>query len=412
MKERYNALFDKLAPIRSDDELLRAVLDGKAEKMKNSKHFVKKAIIIPAAAISLALCTTAGVSAAYAWDIRAALGSLFNKSPETNNGESNFEFNDFDFEEFGGMALDQRIDRDGYTVQMRGVVADMHTALIFYDVIPEKGHVFTSTRENGDTVNYTYTDGDEIYVTIWRDTDNFYDQVNEYYEQNRKPDGTFDTDKIDPEKIDSLYNNTMLGKDGDTIHCALRHDLKTLSFKNREIVYNVLGLQAEYYCEDFSQEISEHNYKDNVVINFDFVKENDELTLEGSAPFSLSSGEYGAVTYVHMTSLSLDLDIEWEKGPSIIPDEDFGGDLDKAREHGQKAMDEINKAYPEIKVRFKDGTVAENGALTWDNERAGGVPDESQTRITEQNLSLNWKYPVKVADIDAVIIGDGEFKIN
>lgn len=418
MKEKYKALFDRLTPIRSDEELLNAVLDRKAVKMSNlgksneKKKIGRKAVIIPAVAAAVLLCTTAGVSAAYAWDIPAALGSFFNKSPKTNDGESNFEFNDFDFEEFGGKVLDQRIVRDGYTVQMKGVVADNHTALIFYDVILEEGHIFTTTYENNNkTVDYTYTAGDEIYVTIWHDNDNYFDQVDYYYEQSRKPDGTFD-ENIDATKIYSDCSSTMLGADGNIIHCALRHDLKTLPLKNKEIVYNIWGLHAGSYFEDFTQEIVDGNAKDNVTIDFDFVKENDEMTLEGNAPFSLDSGEYGAITYVNMTSLSLDIDVKWEKGPRIIPNKDFGDDLEKIREHGKMAMDEMNKAYPEVKVRFKDGAVADSGILSWDENSAGGAPDENNERLVKQNLRLQWKYPVKTADIDAIIIGDGEFKIG
>ena len=53
MDNKYKELFDKLAPIRSDEELLRAVLDRKAETMKNGKHFMKKAIIIPLSLIHI-----------------------------------------------------------------------------------------------------------------------------------------------------------------------------------------------------------------------------------------------------------------------------------------------------------------------------------------------------------------------
>ena len=76
------------------------------------------------------------------------------------------------------------------------------------------------------------------------------------------------------------------------------------------------------------------------------------------------------------------------------------------------AKDEMNKAYPEVRVRFKDGTVAKNNALSWNNDYSNGFGVDSQNRVTSQSLVLNWKYPVKVEDIDAIIIGDGEFKIN
>ncbi len=58
MKERYNKLFNSIAPKMSNDELLRTVL-GKAEKKTMTKKFsIKKTIIIPIAAV-LGLSATA-----------------------------------------------------------------------------------------------------------------------------------------------------------------------------------------------------------------------------------------------------------------------------------------------------------------------------------------------------------------
>ena len=49
MKNRYKKAFDEISPMRSDEELLRAVLDRKAENMKITRKIGKKAIAIPVA---------------------------------------------------------------------------------------------------------------------------------------------------------------------------------------------------------------------------------------------------------------------------------------------------------------------------------------------------------------------------
>ena len=55
MKKEYNAMFDKIVPEKSDEELLRAVLSGKAEKTMKNKS-VKKAIIITVISVVVLVC--------------------------------------------------------------------------------------------------------------------------------------------------------------------------------------------------------------------------------------------------------------------------------------------------------------------------------------------------------------------
>lgn len=390
MENKYKELFDKIVPPKSDEELLCAILDGKAENMNKKKRFNKLTIIIPAIAAAVLLCTTVGVSAAYSWDIPAALNGIFNKTPKSRDGKVFFEFNDFDFSEFGGKVLDQRFECDGYTVQMKGVFADKHTALVLYDVILDEGHVFTS-----DYGDYSYRKGDRVYVTLWQDYRNYNNLLNKHLDQNRNPDGTYNFEKSEITEINSHEDNYLLEKEeGNIFHCALRHDLKVLTFKDNEIVYNLVGLTVGNYIEDVTKVLSENGYKNKLVIDFDFIKENDEKRVDGNVPFSLDSGECGAITSVQMTSLTLDVDIDWEKDKGPF-------------ENG------IDKAYHEVKVRFKNGTVADNYIL-WNQEFGNITLDYSKwdRQLLGQKLYLSWKYPVKVSEIDAIIIGDGEFKVN
>ena len=248
-----------------------------------------------------------------------------------------------------------------------------------------------------------------MFANLWQNGQSIVDMSDSLLDKIRKPDGTYDFDKADVSKADSRHEHIMLEKEGNVFHCALRHDLKILSFKDEEIIYEMGGLHAGTPDCAYN-DILEND--DILTIKFDFIKENDEITIDGNAPFSLSSGEYGAITSVHMTSLSLDLLVEWENGPLDLSVPDFVDDLEKIREYMQMAKDEMNKAYPELRVRFKDGTVAENNALSWNNDYSGSYDVDSQNRVTHQSLIFNWKYPVKVEDIDAIIICDGEFKIN
>ncbi len=74
MRENYKKAFDKLAPKRSDEELLKAVL-GKAENNMEKKRFNKKAIIVPvAAALALTVGTVGAVAALNAEHLKGVFG--------------------------------------------------------------------------------------------------------------------------------------------------------------------------------------------------------------------------------------------------------------------------------------------------------------------------------------------------
>lgn len=138
MKEKYNALFDKLAPQRSDEELLRAVLGRKAENMSEKKRFNKKAIIIPAIAAALVLCTSVGVSAVYEWNMQRALqltiekqvGDIYNITDEEKR-----KLWDIDFSAIASKPLDIQMKVNIGTVHIKGIAAAEYTSYLIYDVI-------------------------------------------------------------------------------------------------------------------------------------------------------------------------------------------------------------------------------------------------------------------------------------
>lgn len=64
MKKEYNEMFDKLAPQKSDDELLRAVLSGEAEGTAAKRKFRSKPLFIAAVIIITSVATLLTVNAA------------------------------------------------------------------------------------------------------------------------------------------------------------------------------------------------------------------------------------------------------------------------------------------------------------------------------------------------------------
>lgn len=123
MKNRYKKAYDEISPIRSDEELLRAVLDRKAENMKATQKIGKKAVIIPVAAVMLAVATV-GVGAAYQWDLSAAFEGLFRNRNE--NAESGIDFSRI------GTEIGESWRGEGYTLTIEGAVADERNAYFYY----------------------------------------------------------------------------------------------------------------------------------------------------------------------------------------------------------------------------------------------------------------------------------------
>lgn len=141
MKTEYNALFDKITPARSDDELLFGVL-GKAEKMdKKLKKSIKKPLIAVCAA-SLAVCGAVTAVGAYCgWDFNKVFGAFFKPEPSyaqqsEGAGEDNApaELFDYDFEK-QGKVIDKTYKLSGYDLHIKGVTATDTSVCVVLDVI-------------------------------------------------------------------------------------------------------------------------------------------------------------------------------------------------------------------------------------------------------------------------------------
>ncbi len=162
MKNEYKRLFDSITPARSDDELLRAVLDRKAENnMGEKKKVLRKAVVIPAVAILAVGATTIGVSAAYNWNITDAFNSMFSNRVEdrvsraedrgktTEATDMNSVAGTFDFEKYGKVLDDQVYKGEGFTFSVNGLTASPETAFVMYSIEFDDDFAYGFAEEDG-----------------------------------------------------------------------------------------------------------------------------------------------------------------------------------------------------------------------------------------------------------------------
>lgn len=162
MKDKYKQMFDSITPARSDDELLRAVLDRKAENnMGEKKKVLRKAVVIPAVAILAVGATTIGVSAAYNWNITDAFNSMFSHRVEdrvsraedrgttTEATDMNSVVGTFDFEKYGKVLDDQFYKGEGFTFSVNGLTASPETAYVMYSIEFDDDFAYGITEEDG-----------------------------------------------------------------------------------------------------------------------------------------------------------------------------------------------------------------------------------------------------------------------
>lgn len=382
MKKRYNALFDKLAPQKSDEELLYAVLDRKAENMKNSKHFAKKVIIIPAAAAAL-LCTTVGVSAAYEWNIPAAIADIFGRNSE--NIPAGVNFKDFNFTTVGGKELNDVLKFDGYEVQMKGVAADPHSMMLFYDVAfdnetpeetMEKFKVMHAIADLGLFVDYNRnlsaarTSDDPVFSKEWS-----WKHIHMTTQEKK------------------LY----LGSDGNVAHYCFKYAVSGASLAGRSVSLEVGNLGA--LVADGGERI-EHT------VDLGFVDDSNSLDIYKDNEIALSTGVKGNVSHIQLTPFSVCFRVDWGEQHVELPDEN--GSI------SANAIN-VNDIYNEFKIKLKDGTVMDANAFASfaDNKDHDYTTENTDgNSIYAQDPIFEWLYPVNVADVEALVIGTTTISVN
>ncbi len=382
MDNKYKELFDKLAPIRSDEELLRAVLDRKAETMKNGKHFMKKAIIIPAAAAAL-LCTTVGVSAAYEWNIPAAIADIFGRnSYKIPDGVS---FKDFNFTAVGGRELNNVFKFDGYEVQIKGVAADPHSMLLFYDVAFDN----ETSEETIEKFKAMYAIADlQLFVD---------------YNRNLSAAGTADDPAFSKEyswkHIDMAHQqrNLYLGSEGNVAHYCFKYTVTGASLAGRSVALEV---------GDRSVLNSDGAKRADYTLDLGFVDDSDCLDIYKDNEINLSSGVKGNVSHIQLTPFSVCFRVDW--GEQRVEDPDENGNVSAG------ALD-VNTIYNEFKIKLKDGTIMDAKAFRPFEDGA----DRSYTKessdsgeVYAQDPIFEWLYPVNVSEVEALVIGNTTISLN
>lgn len=382
MDNKYKELFDKLAPIRSDEELLRAVLDRKAETMKNGKHFMKKAIIIPAAAAAL-LCTTVGVSAAYEWNIPAAIADIFGRnSYKIPDGVS---FKDFNFTAVGGRELNNMFKFDGYEVQIKGVAADPHSMLLFYDVAFDN----ETSEETIEKFKAMYAIADlQLFVD---------------YNRNLSAAGTADDPAFSKEyswkHIDMAHQqrNLYLGSEGNVAHYCFKYTVTGASLAGRSVALEV---------GDRSVLNSDGAKRADYTLDLGFVDDSDCLDIYKDNEINLSSGVKGNVSHIQLTPFSVCFRVDW--GEQRVEDPDENGNVSAG------ALD-VNTIYNEFKIKLKDGTIMDAKAFRPFEDGA----DRSYTKessdsgeVYAQDPIFEWLYPVNVSEVEALVIGNTTISLN
>lgn len=149
MKNRYKEAFDRIAPLKSDEELFQSVLDRKAENMNKNRKTGKKVILIAAAAAAVLGTTAVGAGAAFDWDLAAAFEGLFQNRSDSygENPDARVDFTRI------GHEIGESYVGEGYTLTIDGAVADENSAYFYY------------TLSFGEGFSYDYAHEDVVYET-------------------------------------------------------------------------------------------------------------------------------------------------------------------------------------------------------------------------------------------------------
>lgn len=155
MREKYNSMFDELAPLKSDEELLGAVLSSrKGNIMKNnenkSKKRISKAIAIPVAAALALGATAVGAVAIHNHNVNEEYARVLDYE---TYGYKHQTLTDKDGNEIDGtlqavnnrmyeelnIELDKSFECDGFNISFPGAMCDGETMLLFYTVTFDEG---------------------------------------------------------------------------------------------------------------------------------------------------------------------------------------------------------------------------------------------------------------------------------
>ena len=365
MENQYKKLFDKIAPIKSDRELLKAVLDRKAEKnMSSKKKFSKKAILIPAAAAALLGTTAIGVSAAYQWNLPAAFEDMFRERFDQYNGENDAAKNVmFDFSTIG-KELDLTYNFDKFDVVIKGIAADEHSAYLLYDVVFAEDY------------DYSLAKGEEWALNLRPNID-----LSWVMNYSGEMDPSVDTE------------NGFLNMEGNTAHCFSSVKISGISMQDKPLVYSFDSLIRTTGDNKDITELEETKFS----VDMDFELWRNSVSILPNEKITLESGETGIIDYIGLSTFGVELDVEWT------------GDM--LSEENKEDMCE--KLKNSITINYKDGTTSRDTVFT--AEYLGSGLRYMHTRSEDSystSVLLSWVYPVYMRDIDSITIGDKTYNVQ
>lgn len=359
MENQYKKLFDSVAPIKSDEELLRAVLDRKAKNMSSKKKISKKTIFIPVAAALLGT-TAIGVSAAYQWNLPSAFEDLFRNRYEEYNGieEAGPRRDAFDFSVIG-KELFLYYNFGDFDVAIRGIAADEHSVFLLYDV------------DFAEDYDYALEDGEEWFLNLRPVTDLSWVMS---YDGNMAP------------SVD--WQNRLINMEGRRAHCCSSISISGISLQDKALVYTFDSLIRSSDGEEDAVELEEKKFS----VDMDFRLSKNSVKLRPNEAVTLAGGETGKVDYIGLSTFGLELHAEW--------DDDSIGEEDMCE-----------KLKSSVTVNYKDGTTSDSSAFT-----AGYVGSTGTWNSMEDGYSssilLSWLYPVYMEDIESVTVGDKTFRLD
>lgn len=351
MKNQYKKAFDAISPIRSDEELLRAVLDRKAENMNTTRKIGKKAIAILVAAAVVLGMTVVGVGAAYQWNLSAAFEGLFRDRSERLGEKAD---PGIDFSRLG-TEIGQSFEGEGYTLTVDGVVAASETAYFIY------------TIRFGEDFPYDYRHQD-IYgnATGWFDWDiEFFGLEFSLNGEPWKPG--LKMDSIDHRWIDE-----------QTMQSAFRVDSYGIPLENKTLTLTIDDISRSRIEKHVPVEEQSVECGFSVDVNLDEKMFYKSVTVESNVSITLDGIGGVVITEVEVSPFRVNYIVISDDGREV---DDM--DLWYALIHRGAVV-----------IILRDGSIIETDT-TRDHQADGGV-----------RMIVDSKYPVDPAEVASVRIGD------
>lgn len=433
MKNEYKALFDNIAPIKSDEELYNAVLNGRAEKKMNEKKKVnKKAVIIPIAAAAVLGITTVSVSAAYQRSVSNSLKEMYDKKTfvsygdeelaDTSNTAADMDNGtDFDFSSVGHKEIEQVFECLGIKGHYdlvedtgEGIVADYaeEVTVITEEWVPDTA----PETEIGFKVEITGVAADSNTVLLLYDI--VFDENSDY---ELEPGGScYLETNTHPYNLSGVQGGAsgrdgFISMDGNVAHCYWRYDIDDANATAEGVHFdfeaNILNRFGNY--DETAGEMTDwESFKFDTIsfgfdIDFDVTSNVLSLAPDVTANFHYEDDKYSRdysaqITDIEVTPFNLHGILTWNEPAKFWAD-----------------CDEIGGKFPfplffdNLKVGLKDGTVYQLVERCSGLRSVVPVEDENGNIIeVRSNFSMEFDKPVNIEEIQSVTVGDAVIEVN